>query len=616
MRIEAASRGPIAAAAPTPARSKKTGPLVRWRTDRRLKLVFLDLHPSVPFRSVPAVGMMISRARRRTLFLDRDAHLRALQGKSSSYRIRLFRRTYEATVAPRLGRKKRIIGTQGTMTLVLAPVPQDPVLRQLIRQRRTSSLTSALQSLELARSVAESARINCEVRSAEAMRKQRRAEEALIKAEAEGRRFHLLSDAGAVLDTSFDLPELLDRLGELLVHRIADLCLIHFREGDRLRRESLHHRDPADRDLLALAFPADEEVGFYNVVRQGNGELFPSVTPSDLGRIVPDGDRARALKEIGLQSLVRTPVRSHGRTVGMLTLGSTDSDRYYNPADLKMAESLAHRVALAHESVRLYEDAQREIALRKEAEARLRIFNVDLERRVAERTHLLEEAIRESNSFAYTVAHDLRAPLRAITGFCHALKEDYAARLDAAGLDYLDRVVHGARKMDDLIRDLLDYARVNRAEVNRVIVDLDVVLDDVADTMAGEIEDRRGLLQRASSLGRVVAHGPMMRQVVANLVSNALKFVAPGVRPEVRIWSEPREKKLRLVVEDNGIGIAPEHHERIFGIFERLNRTEDFPGTGIGLAIVRRAVERLGGRLGVESQPGRGSRFWIELSLP
>ena len=117
----------------------------------------------------------------------------------------------------------------------------------------------------------------------------------------------------------------------------------------------------------------------------------------------------------------------------------------------------------------------------------------------------------------------------------------------------------------------------------------------------------------ADPLPTVIGHGPTFAQVLANLVANAVKFVPPERTPEVRILAEPRDGQVRLWVEDNGIGIAPEHHERIFRVFERLHRAIEYPGTGIGLAIVRKAMERMGGRSGVVSEPGRGSRFWIEL---
>jgi signal transduction histidine kinase len=621
MSIVAFSSGRVAPRTLPKKSSKTNGPLVRWRTDLALTVVGVTHRTPQPIRVMPAVGQVIAKDRLRTGILERNAHERALRGESASYKFKLFHRLYRVDLAPRRDRRKGIVGVRGAVYHLgragrPAPVrePRElPVLRRLLTHRQMTSLKTARRSLELARTVAESVRVNSEIRTAEASRRQKEAEEALVRAEAEERRARVLADASAVLDTSFDLRELMDRLGNLLIHRLADGCVIHIREGDRLHRMIIDHRDPRLKDVLSRAFPEVDEVGLFKAVRLGASELYSTVTPSELCRIVPAGRRVEELKSLQLQSLIRSPVRSHGRTVGMLTLLSSDRERFYDPSDLKTVERLAHRMALAQESARLYDEAQREIALRKEAEARLRIFNVDLERRVSERTSLLEEAMREANSFAYTVAHDLRAPLRAITGFCQALKEDYAGAVDPVGQDYLDRIVSGARKMDELIRDLLDYARLNRAEIKRGIVDLDAVLDEVVQESAPDLLQRRAEVQRATPLGRIVGHGPMLVQVFNNLLSNAVKFVAPAVKPVVRIYSERREVRVRIVVEDNGIGISPEHQERIFGIFERLNRAEEYPGTGIGLAIVRRAVERLGGSIGVESEPGKGSRFWIEL---
>ena len=441
----------------------------------------------------------------------------------------------------------------------------------------------------------------------------RQAREARLHAEKAERRAQLLADAGAVMDISFDYRENLVRLATLLIRRAADWCVIHLREDHRLNRVAMAQRDPGVRSRLETVFPAEDEIEGYPSARRGMSHLLTPVSADVLQKLFSSGPRAKALGEILSQSLIQVPLRLEDRTVGVLTLGSIDPDRIYSIDDLQTVQWIAQRIVLAIQSSRLYQDAQREIALRKEVEARIRVFNQDLERRVQERTALLEEATREANSFAYTVAHDLRAPLRAITGFCQALQEDYSGTLDANGGEYLRRIVSGARRMDDLIRDLLDYARLNRTEIKRGYVDLDQIVDGVLIQMAGEIEERKAVVRREGSLGRVIGQDAMLTQAFTNLISNALKFVAPGVAPSVRLRAETQQNRIRVYIEDNGIGIAAEHHDRIFGIFERLNRAEEYPGTGIGLAIVRRAAERLGGAVGVESELGKGSRFWIEL---
>jgi signal transduction histidine kinase len=228
----------------------------------------------------------------------------------------------------------------------------------------------------------------------------------------------------------------------------------------------------------------------------------------------------------------------------------------------------------------------------------------------------LEEALRELNSFAYTVAHDLRAPLRAMTGLGQLLKEEYAWRLDSVAKDYLGRIEDAARRMDQLIEDLLDYSRLARESIEFEPVDVGALVPEVLWRFAQEFQDRGARVEVLGALHPVLAHRVVLAQVLSNLISNAVKFVAPGTRPEVRIRSTEAGGHVRLWVEDNGIGIAREYWDRIFGVFQRLHSVADYPGTGIGLAIVKRAVERMGGRVGVESQQGKGSRFWIELRSP
>ncbi|MBA4147757.1 MAG: PAS domain S-box protein [Verrucomicrobia bacterium] len=244
----------------------------------------------------------------------------------------------------------------------------------------------------------------------------------------------------------------------------------------------------------------------------------------------------------------------------------------------------------------------------KEAEERLHQLNVELEERVRARTQALQQSYQQMEAFCYSIAHDLRAPLRAMKGFGQALLEDYGTEIDIEGREYIDRIVTAADRMDQLIDDLLDYGRLNTIDLPVGKVDAEEVLCKVLT----HIEPDAGVVNR-KKLPIVFGHHVVLELALRNIVENALKFVAPGVTPKINIWPEQRDGAIRICVQDNGIGIAPEHQDRIFQVFQRLHTDMDYQGTGIGLAIVAKGVERIGGRVGVDSQPGKGSRFWIEL---
>ena len=229
----------------------------------------------------------------------------------------------------------------------------------------------------------------------------------------------------------------------------------------------------------------------------------------------------------------------------------------------------------------------------------------ELELRVVERT-------AELDAFAYSVAHDLRAPLRAMHGFADAVQEDYGEKLDDAGRDYLTRIVKSAKNMDSLIQDLLSYSRIGRDKVEFTGIPLAELVKECVADLHHEIQSRGAKVEVQVPPLTVLGHKATLRQVVLNLVSNALKFVAPGTVPDVRIWAVARRGIVELCVRDNGIGIAPEHRDRIFNVFERLHAAETYPGTGIGLSIVKKGLASMQGSISVESE-GNGSTFHARL---
>jgi signal transduction histidine kinase len=309
-------------------------------------------------------------------------------------------------------------------------------------------------------------------------------------------------------------------------------------------------------------------------------------------------------RPVGVMIQVTETAKFHEQTLAMteaLMLGLVRHDELIEAADASNAE------------------LQDQIMERKEAEESLRRAQAELSDRagqleglVAKRTAELNATNQQLEAFVYSIAHDLRAPLRSMQGFSELLVGDAGTALSTRGRDFANRINHSAQFMDALLNDLLAFSRISQQHVELTAVNLETIVESVILRLQNDIQGKAARVEKFGSWPSVKAHESTLIQVLFNLVSNALKFVAPGVPPQVRLRADERQDFVRFWVEDNGVGIAPDHQNQIFGLFTRLHG-EKYQGTGIGLAIVQKGVERMGGHVGVESDTGQGSRFWFEL---
>jgi signal transduction histidine kinase len=304
----------------------------------------------------------------------------------------------------------------------------------------------------------------------------------------------------------------------------------------------------------------------------------------------------------GLRACWSTPIRcGRGNVLGTFAIYYRNP-RHPSAFEMEVIERATHVVRIAIE--------------RSMAEENLRRFHAELEKRVEERTLELQAANRELESFSYSVSHDLRAPLRAMGGFSRMVLEDYAGRLDEEGRRMLGVIHSEAGRMGRLIDDLLAFSRLVREPIEPVWIDMETMARDVFDELAARSPERR-LRLVLHKLPPAFAAEAMIRQVWVNLISNAIKFTRVRDAGEIGISASVNGDGGRTYhVKDNGAGFDPRHAGKLFGIFQRLHSQQDFPGTGVGLALVQRIIQRHGGRIWAEAEVDRGATFHFSLPNP
>jgi PAS domain S-box-containing protein len=333
-----------------------------------------------------------------------------------------------------------------------------------------------------------------------------------------------------------------------------------------------------------MLFPPDridEERGIVERIKRGERvEHFETL------RMRKDG----SLVEI---SLTISPIKdANGRIVGASKIARDISDRKRSERTMQVV-----RIEL------------------EQANRQLKNFTGELERRVREKTRELEESRQDWEAFAYSVSHDARRHLRSILNFTSLLQQQLQHGLCAEEKDYFDRVEQAANRLRLMIEGVLTFTKVMRSELQLQPVSVDEIVADIVENNP-DLQAPAAELQVANHLGTVLADPAGLHQCLANLLSNAAKYIPEDTAPRIQVGSEPRGSSLRIWIQDNGIGIPEEEQGNLFQMFQRLNNARNYEGTGLGLAIVKRAAERMGGTVGVQSSPGAGSKFWIELKRP
>ncbi len=413
-------------------------------------------------------------------------------------------------------------------------------------------------------------------------------------AQQEERKARFLSESGQVLSSSLDYASTLTAVVELAVPLFADWAAVDIVSPDgELRRVAIKHGNPEKVELsweFRRRFPPTEDDPHNVALRTGRSILAEDIAPDAIASRITEPERRRFLVEMGLKSAIIVPLMANGRGFGVLSFVTAESGRRFTKADLALAEELARRAATAVDNARLFTESK--------------VSQDALERSNAE----LKRANEDLNQFAYSASHDLREPIRMVAVYAQLLGRRYRGRLDAEADQYLGYTVEGARRMDSLVRDLLAYTQaVNVAPLPMDAIDANRALKVAVDNLRGVIQES-GAEIRYDALPPLEIAETHLIQLFQNLVGNAIKYRSDD-RPQIEISSERRDREWVIRVRDNGIGIAPEYSRHIFGIFKRLHGADQYSGTGIGLAICQKLVERYGGRIWVDSEEGKGAMF-------
>jgi len=426
-------------------------------------------------------------------------------------------------------------------------------------------------------------------------------------AEGAERRSSFVARVGQVLASSLDYETTLVSVTRLAVPSFADWCSVDIvDEGGDLRRLAVQHVDPAKVEFAFdynARYPARENDLPQVAIRTGQAVMVAEIPESSLIASARDEEHLALIRALGLKSVICAPMLMRGRAVGLLTFVTSETERRYTASDLEVAREIARRAAVAIENARLFKNVS-------ESEERFRRLNDSLRRTNEE----LRRANEDLNQFAYSASHDLQEPLRMIAIYTQLTARRCGDSLDPETREFMQYAIDGAQRMEMLLRDLLTYTQAVSIPADpQETVDSGEALQEALANIRLTI-DATGATIQVGELPVVRAYRVHVVQLFQNLVGNAIKYRS-AAPPLIAIDARPDHEPGRWLfsVRDNGIGIDPKYHQQVFGLFRRLYASRGYPGTGIGLAICQKVVERYGGRIWVESKEGHGATFFFTL---
>jgi PAS domain S-box-containing protein len=416
-------------------------------------------------------------------------------------------------------------------------------------------------------------------------------------------RLAFLAEASHLLASSLEVEATLHHIAELAVPRLADGCAIHLVNEGELELFAVSHRDPAKTawaEALLARYPAlvQTPYGAYRVFETGEPLFYPRIDDALLAAIAHDEMHLERLREAKLVSAMLVPLKARDKVMAVVNLFASEPRQPYSEADLALAQELAQRAAVAIDNARHYQEAKR--------------LNEELEARVKARTAELEASNKELEAFSYRVSHDLRSPLRSVNGFCHLLLEDYGERLEPGAREYVQRCLDATERMSEVLEALLSLSRVARNALEEEAVDLSELAREIVRELQASAPKRHAevtVMPGCSAWG----DKKLLELALQNLLENAWKFSAKAPKTVIRFGRQADAEVPTFFVEDNGAGFDMHYARELFTPFKRLHTVEEFSGSGIGLATVQRIVERHGGRIWAESEPGSGARFYFSL---